>query len=103
MASKDFILNPDDAQTLGDINYMRKPVKVKHTFPKNLSNKGSFEVVREVSATEYNKIPDIKLSQPTTNNIDTPKSTSNSPTASSTSKAINMDFFRNMARNMSKK
>jgi hypothetical protein len=51
MGDKDFFLNPDDAQTLGDVNYMRKSVRVRRTFPKTLKNKDGFEVIKEVSAT----------------------------------------------------
>ena len=52
MANKDFFLSPDDAQTLGDINYMRKSVRVRHTFPKTLRNPDGFAVEKEVSSSE---------------------------------------------------
>ena len=52
MGDKDFFLSPDDSMTMGDINYMRKPKRVRRTFPKTLSNKGGFAVETEVSATE---------------------------------------------------
>ncbi len=56
MANQDFFLSPDEAQTLGNINYMRKSVRVRHTFPKNLKNPQGFEVVKEVSSIEDNSV-----------------------------------------------
>jgi hypothetical protein len=32
--SKDFFLSPDDAKTFGDINFMRRKQRVRHTYPK---------------------------------------------------------------------
>lgn len=52
MADKDFFLSPDDAQTLGDINYMRTAKRVRKTFPKTLKNKDGFETITEVSSVE---------------------------------------------------
>ncbi len=52
MADQDFFLSPDDSQTLGDINYMRKSVRVRRTFPKTLKNKDGFAVEKVVSATQ---------------------------------------------------
>ncbi len=54
MGDKDFFLSPDDAQTLGDINYMRKSKRVRRTFPKTLKNKDGFEVTVDVSSLEDN-------------------------------------------------
>lgn len=52
MGKKDFFLSPDDAQTLGDIDYMRKAKRVRKTFPKTLKNKDGFELVTETSSME---------------------------------------------------
>lgn len=52
MADKDFFLSPDDAQTLGDINYMRKAKRTRRTFPKTLKNKDGFAIENEVSSLE---------------------------------------------------
>ena len=57
MGKNDFFLEPDDAQTMGDINYMRKSVRVRRTFPKTLKNKDGFAIEKQVSATE-----DVSLS-----------------------------------------
>ncbi len=50
MAKNDFFLSPDDSQTLGDIDYMRKAKKVRKTFPKTLKYKDGFEVSIESSS-----------------------------------------------------
>ena len=52
MGDKDFFLSPDDSMTMGDIEYMRKPKRVRRTFPKTISNKAGFAVETEVSANE---------------------------------------------------
>ncbi|MFM2313275.1 MAG: hypothetical protein RLZZ04_2551 [Cyanobacteriota bacterium] len=52
MGDKDFFLEPDDAMTMGDINYMRTSKRTRRTFPKTLSNKNGFAVENEVSSME---------------------------------------------------
>ena len=52
MGDKDFFLSPDDAMTMGDINYMRKARRTKRTFPKTLKNKDGFAIENEVSSIE---------------------------------------------------
>lgn len=52
MGDKDFFLSPDDAQTLGDIDYMRKAKRTRRTFPKTLKNKDGFALENEVSSVE---------------------------------------------------
>lgn len=108
MANQDFFLSPDDAQTLGNINYMKKSVRVRHTFPKNLKNPNGFEVIKEVSSSKYQSVNETNnnrsedsLSQSTnkTNSISDFKVTQNSSKSSGT----NMDMFRNMARSIRKK
>ena len=41
--SKDFYLSPDEAKTLGDIDYMRTPRTIHHTFPR-MSSSGREEL-----------------------------------------------------------
>jgi len=52
MGDKDFFLNPDDAQTMGDIKYMRTSKRTRRTFPKTLKNPDGFAFENEVSSTE---------------------------------------------------
>ncbi|MGL4882619.1 MAG: hypothetical protein ACRC8K_16405 [Waterburya sp.] len=112
MANKDFFLSPDDAQTLGNINYMRKSVRVRHTFPKNLKNPNGFEIIKEISSSEgksvgnlLKNVTETVLSQITPTN-DTNNNSSPEPIKSFTKPRIgntSMDMFRNMARNLGKK
>lgn len=46
-----FFLEPDAAKSLGDVEFMRKPITIKRSFPKTLKGKGT-EVVQQVSALE---------------------------------------------------
>lgn len=52
MGDKDFFLSPDDAMTMGDINYMRTSKRTRRTFPKTLKNKDGFAIENEVSSME---------------------------------------------------
>lgn len=55
MGDKDFFLSPDDAMTMGDIDYMRTSKRTKRTFPKTLKNKNGFAIENEVSSIEDRK------------------------------------------------
>lgn len=50
MGDKDFFLSPDDAMTMGDIEYMRTSKRTRRTFPKTLKNKDGFAFENEVSS-----------------------------------------------------
>jgi len=52
MGDKDFFLSPDDAMTMGDIDYMRTSKRTRRTFPKTLKNKDGFALENEVSSVE---------------------------------------------------
>ena len=110
MASKDFFLSADDSQTLGNINYMRKSVRVRHTFPKNLKNPNGFEIIKEISSSEDKSVTNFNR----TNNNNIAANSSPQPsigksiadqTANSQSRpqGSSMDMFRNMAREIGKK
>ena len=124
MADKDFFLSPDDSQTLGDINYMRKSVRVRRTFPKTLKNKDGFAIEKEVSATQaqdnssfngngatnFNSVSngngyassqtDFKAMAEEINSVK-PAETENKEQRRQVDS--NLDMFRNMARNMKKR
>ena len=111
MASKDFFLNSDDAQTLGNIDFMKKSVIVKHTFPKNLKNPDGFEVVKEVSSSEERKVGDRNQNN-SVNNISSvqpkPQVTKEwqpkpQPTVEAATPDTSMNMFRNMAKNLRRK
>ena len=52
--SRDFFLSPDEAKTLGDIDYMRTSKTIHHTFPKvDNPDEGKVDVYDEVSSLEH--------------------------------------------------
>ena len=81
MGDKDFFLDPDDAMTMGDINYMRSTKRTKRTFPKTLGNKGGFAIENEVSSIEDRN----NLYKNSNTNQNTTANTVFNPTPSSTS------------------
>jgi len=101
--SKAFFLEPDDAKTFGDIDYMRSSKTVRRTFPKTKGNGGEFEQVKNVSATDLKattgegSIP--KLSEPEVKPVisERPVEASDRRTADPS-----MEMFRRMARNAKK-
>ena len=53
-----FYLEPDDAKTLGDIDFMRTPITIRRTFPKTASNKKGGESTKQISSMEVSKVTD---------------------------------------------
>jgi hypothetical protein len=104
--SKDnsFFLDPDEAKTFGNIDYMRTPKTVKHTFL-DFGATEKVEVVEQVSSlgkvklvTEEAKTPEAASEQGSS------FSSSSSSGASPRRQAgSDMDTFRNMARNLKRK
>ena len=97
MANKDFFLNPDDAQTLGNINFMRKSVQIRHTFPKTLTNPNGLESVKTVSSLDEKSSNDFQQSSQETS-MSNPTFQSTSSRLPSISSSNDMNIFRNMAR-----
>ena len=83
MGDKDFFLSTDDAQTMGDIDYMRTSKRTRRTFPKTLKNKDGFALENEVSSVEDRN----NLYKGSNTNQNTTANTVFSPTPSSQSQA----------------
>ena len=81
MGKNDFFLEPDDAMTMGDINYMRKAKRTRRTFPKTLKNKDGFAFENEVSSLDNRN----NLYKNSNTNQNTTENTVFSPTPSSQS------------------
>ncbi len=98
-----FFLDPDEAKTLGNIDYMRTPRIVKHTFL-DFGAKEKVEVIEQVSA-----FGRVKVS--TENSKAAADSVEQGSNTSSTSSQVNprrqggsdMDKFREMARSLKRK
>ncbi|MDX2273727.1 MAG: hypothetical protein NW237_17495 [Cyanobacteriota bacterium] len=97
-----FFLAPDEAKSLGNIDYMRTPRLIKRTFV-SLGTKEEFEVVQQVSALEA--IVLSEESAPATPEGSPVVSQTNSPSVSPQrrSTSSDLDKFRTMARDLKKK
>jgi len=110
---KTFFLDPDDAKTYGDIDYMRQSRTVKRSFPKSVGNPEGGEQVEEVSSLKKKSLSQQKKSQPQSEQSsqsseqttqkgkmysakDDPKIQERRQSDSS------LDMFRNMARDIKK-
>ncbi|MGB5136373.1 MAG: hypothetical protein WBN89_14505 [Prochlorococcaceae cyanobacterium] len=51
-ATETVYLAPDEATSLGDVNFMRRSNTIRHTFPGSASNPGQKEMVAEVGSME---------------------------------------------------
>lgn len=96
-----FFLNPDEAKTLGNIEFMRKSHKIRRTFPKTQGNQVT-EVIKEVSSinktSQTNASVESQASQPTEAKTENPTQSTPRRRGSDSS----MDLFRNMARDLKK-
>ncbi|MEA5419928.1 hypothetical protein VB712_11915 [Spirulina sp. CCNP1310] len=92
-----FFLEPDDAKTLGDIDYMRTPNKVKHKFPKSKANGGGFEIVKELNSMEV-KNGEAPATPAASTPAEAPVATPTTPRRKAGDSA--MDMFRQMAKSI---
>ena len=114
MGKNDFFLEPDDAQTMGDINYMRMAKKVRKTFPKTLKNPDGFAIEKTLSSSDYSdfsgasngfQAQSISNSyQPQNNFNSAPAPQAEFTPISKPERKVDtsMDMFRNMAKNIKK-
>ncbi|NJL99523.1 MAG: hypothetical protein HC924_12340, partial [Synechococcaceae cyanobacterium SM2_3_2] len=96
-----FFLDPDDAQTFGNIDYMRTPKSVRKTFLG-----GKIEVVEEISAKEKRILAENGFVPPQPAASPPPESSvpTSSPTPSERRRSgSEMDMFRTMARDINRK
>ena len=111
-----YYLDADDAQTYGNVEYMRTAKKTRRTFPKTVNNQ-EMEFEQEVSSmnpddrklgTQTPKLSIGSIAAPTTA-TSSKGSTSSSTTSSSSTGASDrrkadssLDMFRNMAKDIRK-
>ncbi len=95
-----FFLETDEAQSLGNAEYMRTPVKIKRSFPKIMGSKGK-EIVTEVSAMETKKIQ--ANGQPTSTPSSSSPEEAPAPVKNERRSSDNsLDMFRKMAKDLKK-
>jgi hypothetical protein len=105
--SSAFFLDTNEAQTYGDLDYMRASKKVRRTFPKTVDQPEEMEFVQEVSATK--RIIENGKQVTVPNSVVMPQG-SQQPTievkkdegADRRKGDSSMDMFRNMARDIRK-
>jgi hypothetical protein len=100
-----FYLEPDDAKTYGDIDYMRSVKTVRRTFAKKRGETGEKESIRQVSAMnsmrmQENGLPEPKSAAPESTFQPNIKKDTTSFNRRKTD--TNLDMFRQMAKDMKK-
>jgi hypothetical protein len=97
-----FFLDPDEAKTLGNIEYMRTPRIVKHTF-QDFGSKEKVEVVEQVSSLSKVKLSTEQAKTPETAAEQGSSASSSSGASPRRQGGSDMDTFRNMARSLKRK
>jgi hypothetical protein len=99
-----FYLSDDDAQTFGDIDYMRTSKTVKRTFAKKKGMSEEMESVRQISAMQKMNLDESGKPRSTSNQTSSgsPEVASEKPKLERRQADSNLDMFRNMARDIKK-
>ena len=96
--SQAFFLDPDDAKTMGDIDYMRTVKTVRKTFPKTAGWGDRFELVEETSAlNKASSVDGVSIEPPPAAPTSEPTEAPNFQRRQADS---SMDLFRNMAKDL---
>ena len=91
-----FFLDPDEAKTLGDIEFMRKPKVIRRSFPKTLQGGGG-ETITSVSSLSVNAVEgETPAVDATPSSVETNEANDRNQADSS------LDMFRKMAKDLKK-
>ncbi|WP_107667177.1 hypothetical protein [Cyanothece sp. BG0011] len=90
-----FFLDNDSAKTLGDTEFMRKPITIRRTFAKG------GELVQDISSMEKKKAGSNGTASNKANQTSASQGTASANTERRKADS-SMDMFRNMARDMKK-
>ncbi|MBR8830072.1 MAG: hypothetical protein N5P05_003269 [Chroococcopsis gigantea SAG 12.99] len=93
-----YYLQPDDAKTYGNIDFMRKPNTIKRSFPNTIKGKGA-KLIKSVSSMEVMKVNNNELIAPKSVAKDSSTASNNSSKRRASS---DMDNFLKMAREIKK-
>ncbi|MEG3439267.1 hypothetical protein V0288_19230 [Pannus brasiliensis CCIBt3594] len=93
-----FYLEPDDAKTLGNIEFMRTPNVIRRTFPKTASNQKGGESIRQISSMEVAKVEESGITAKSVNGNGSAPNNDNSRRNNDE----NLDMFLKMAREIKK-
>ncbi|HIK44072.1 MAG TPA: hypothetical protein IGR64_04200 [Leptolyngbyaceae cyanobacterium M65_K2018_010] len=100
-AGGSFYLDPDDAKTYGNIDYMRSAKTVRRTFAKKRGETGEKESIKKVSATEAVKLQESGLPEQPQSKVQ-PTVQRETPKFDRRRTDTNLDMFRQMAKDMKK-
>ena len=100
--TEDFYLKPDDAKSLGDIDFMRKPIRIKRTFAK-VRGQETPELVQDISSVEKTLTGQGASPTPTAKYQPGQSAPPAPETSKRSSSDSSMDMFRNMAKDLKKK
>ena len=103
-AAGSYYLEPDDAKSYGDIEYMRSSKTVRRTFAKKRGETEEKESIRQVSAMEAVKLQENGLPAQKTSQAETfsPPAAKKEPSFDRRKVDTNLDMFRQMAKDMKK-
>jgi len=90
-----FFLEPDAAKTLGDVDFMRKPFEIKHTFPKVRDQPG-FSIEKQVRAMDEAD----STSASNSSSASSLPPDSSAPSFTPRRRDDSMDLFRKMAKDL---
>lgn len=96
-----FFLDADEAKTLGNIEFMRKPNIIKRSFPKIRGSQGK-KVVTEISSMEVKTVNNQAITDNTVAKPEVAIPVSNDEIAVRRSTDSSLDLFRQMAKNIKK-
>lgn len=99
--TESFFLEPDQAKTLGNLEYMRSSDKIRRTFPKTRSNQVT-EIVKEVSSLE-SSAQSNQVNTPSTP-VQSQSETQSQPESKPARRGndSSLDLFRQMAKDIKK-
>jgi hypothetical protein len=96
--AESFFLEPDEAKSMGNIDYMRTARKVRKTYPTSKAWGAGFAEEKVVSAMEKG------TKQPSTFEIELKAAEETAPEVTQRRKSTSdLDMFRNMAKDIRKK
>lgn len=103
-AGGSYFLEPDDAKSFGNIDYMRSSKTVRRTFAKKRGETEEKESIRKISAMEAVKLEENGL--PKAKTIPTDSTTPSTGTSDFSRRNLktdtNIDMFRKMAKDIKK-
>lgn len=100
--TESFFLNPDDAKSFGNIEYMRSSKTVRRTFARKKGVSEELESIKQVSALDSVSLRKDGVPMPKGNQSTSNGTAQSFPKTERRKADSSMDMFRNMARDLKK-